>query len=206
MAMASTHPVADAESYVGLVEQAVGLIPSAGGTMRLAAYAHERAPDEDESHIQIHLDRYLGTVSKARVSESAHQAQEMGLLPGHTRVVMHPDRRLYVAREEVVRLSNQGYSPPPERNAIKVLGEPGRARFEAAARGAAQDRSVTEYDRHLSERLAWVMTGGALTGSAYVHENHLMDLEREVLLSLMGEEKTQARVESILTRNKPLRN
>ncbi|MDP6039444.1 MAG: 3-hydroxyacyl-CoA dehydrogenase family protein, partial [Candidatus Latescibacteria bacterium] len=206
MAMASTHPVADAESCIGLVELGVGLIPAGCGTMRLAAYAHEQAPDEDENHIQAYLDRYLETLRLAKVSESAHQAQEMGLLPNHTRIVMNTDRRLYVAKEEVIRLSNQGYAPPPERNAIKVLGEPGRAHFEATTLTMMQDKLISEFDRYLAERLAWIMTGGDLTNSAYVHENYLMELEREVFLSLLGEEKTQARIESILTQNKLLRN
>jgi 3-hydroxyacyl-CoA dehydrogenase len=119
---------------------------------------------------------------------------------------MNTDRRLYVAKEEVIRLSNQGYAPPPERNAIKVLGEPGRAHFEATTLTMMQDKLISEFDRYLAERLAWIMTGGDLTNSAYVHENYLMELEREVFLSLLGEEKTQARIESILTQNKLLRN
>ena len=174
--------------------------------MRLAAYAHERAPDEEESHIQAYLNKYLEMVGMAKVSESAHQAMEMGFLPEHTRIVMHRDRKLYVAKEEVIRLSNQGYAPPPERNAIKVLGEPGRAHFEVTAYNMVQGKFISEYDAFLAGKLAWVMTGGNLTSSAIVHEDYLMELEREAFLSLLGEEKTQARIESILTTNKPLRN
>lgn len=206
MAMACTHPVADAESYIGLVELAVGLIPAGCGTMRLAAYAHEKAPTEHESHIQPHINAFLKTVGTAQVSESAHQAQTMGFLPNHTRIVMHPARKIYVAKEEVIRLSNEGYWPPPVRNAIKVLGAPGRAEFEITAHNMLRGRFISDYDCYLAERLAYVMTGGNLTGSALVHENYLLELEREIFLSLLGEEKTKARIESILMHNKPLRN
>jgi 3-hydroxyacyl-CoA dehydrogenase len=206
MAMACTHPVADAESYIGLVELAVGLIPAGCGTMRLAAYAHEKASTEHESHIQPYIKAFLETVGTAQVSDSAHQAQAIGFLPNHTHIVMHPDRRLYVAKEEVIRLSNEGYAPPPVRNAIKVLGAPGRAEFEITAHNMLRGRFISDYDAYLAERLAYVMTGGDLTGSAWVHENYLLELECEVFLSLLGEEKTQARIHSILTRNKPLRN
>jgi 3-hydroxyacyl-CoA dehydrogenase len=119
---------------------------------------------------------------------------------------MHSDRRLYVAKEEVIRLSNEGYTPPRVRNAIKVLGKPGRAQFEVATYTMQQAKYATEYDRYLASRLAYVLTGGDLTGAALVHEDYLLELEREVFLSLLGEEKTQARIESILTQNKPLRN
>ena len=204
--MACTHPVAAAESYIGLVELGVGLIPAGCGTMRLAALAHERAPTEHESHILPYLRQVFETVSVAKVSGSAREAQIFGFLATHARVVMHSDRRLYVAKEEVIRLSNEGYVPPGVRNAIKVLGKPGRAQFEVATYTMQQAKYATEYDRYLAGRLAYVLTGGDLTSSALVHEDYLLELEREVFLSLLGEEKTQARIESILTRNKPLRN
>ena len=130
----------------------------------------------------------------------------MGFLPNHTRIVMHPARKIYVAKEEVIRLSNEGYWPPPVRNAIKVLGAPGRAEFEITAHNMLRGRFISDYDCYLAERLAYVMTGGNLTGSALVHENYLLELEREIFLSLLGEEKTKARIESILMHNKPLRN
>lgn len=206
MVMACPHPVADAESYIGLVELGVGLIPAGCGLMRLAACAHERAPTEHESHIQPHIKEFLQTVGMARVSESAHQAQAMGFLAPHTRIVMHPERKLYVAKEEVIRLVNEGYAPPPVRNAIKVLGIPGRAEFEMTAYNMLRGRFISEYDLYLAGRLAYVMTGGNLTGSAYVHEDYLLELEREVFLSLLGEEKTKARIESILMQNRLLRN
>ena len=119
---------------------------------------------------------------------------------------MNQGRRLHVAKEEVMRLSSQGFSPPPVRNAIKVLGKSVCDRFNAEAEKLLKAGSITEYDCFLMGRLAHVLTGGALPGPAYVHESHLIDLEREVFVALTGEKKTQDRINSILTTNKPLRN
>ncbi len=206
LTMACPNPVAAAESYLGLVELAVGLIPAGGGTMRTAVLAHERAPTEHPSHIQPYLKQMFETIALAKVSGSAHQAKEYGFLSLGAPIVMDADRRLYVAKEEVTRLSNQGYTPPPARNAIQVLGKSGRAPFEVSAYTMQQSRYATEYDRYLVSRLAYVVTGGNLTGPALVHEDYLLELEREVFLSLLGEEKTRARIDSILQKNKPLRN
>lgn len=206
LALASTQPVAATESYIGLVELGVGLIPGGGGTMRMASLAHERAPTNLENHIQPYLFQAWDMISLATVSGNAYQGREMGLLPPQTRIVSNTDRRLYVAKEEVIRLSNEGYTPPAVQNAIKVLGSPGRAQFEVTAYSKFQAGFFTEYDRYLSNRLAYVLTGGALTSPAFVHENYLLDLEREVFLSLLGEEKTRDRIDSILQTNKPLRN
>ena len=206
MALTCINPVAAAESYIGLVELGVGLIPAGGGTMGMAARACEQAPTEAPSHIQPYLAQAFETVALAKVASSAHQAQEYGFLPPHARIVLNADRRLYVAKEEVLRLSHQGHAPPPLRNAIKVLGEAGRAQLEVTTYNMLQSRYITEYEHYLAGRLAYVMTGGDLRGSALVGENYLLDLEREVFLSLLGEEKTQERIASILQKNKALRN
>jgi 3-hydroxyacyl-CoA dehydrogenase len=206
LTLACTHPVAAAETYIGLVELAVGLIPAGCGTMRMAALSHERAPSDDDAHIEPFLTRAFETIATAKVSNSAHEAVELGFLPLGTPIAMNIDRRLYVAKEEVLRLSNQGYSPPHERNAIKVLGRPIYDKLAASAEDLLASGSISEYDCHLTTRLAHVITGGDIPGSTYVHENHLIDLEREVFVSLTGETKTQDRINSILTTNKPLRN
>ena len=106
----------------------------------------------------------------------------------------------------MLRLSRQGYAPPPVRNAVYVLGRPGRAALDLMARSLAQAGYATEYDCYLAGRLAYSMTGGDLSGPAHVHEDYLLELEREAFLSLLGEKKTQQRIEHILTKNKPLRN
>ena len=205
--MACPHPVAAAETYIGLVELGVGLIPAGGGTMMMAAKAAEQAADVGRpSEIQPFLRQHFESIAMAKVATSGLMAKEMRILPPEAVVVMNADRRFHVAKTEVIRLSEEGYRPPAVRTHIPVLGAPGRAQFEVALWQFEWGQYVSEYDHYLASRLAYVMTGGDLTGPAEVHEDYLLELEREVFLSLLGEEKTQARIQSILTTNKPLRN
>jgi len=206
MAMASPHPVCAAETYIGLVELGVGLIPAGTGTMRMAAYASERAPTDNPSDIQPYLRKYFETIAMAEVAESAPQAIEKGFLPEHTKVVMHADRRLHVAKQEVVALSEQGYVPPPVMNEITVLGEKTLSTFKVALHQYKEGGYISAYDEFLATKLGHVLCGGTLSSPQTVHEDYLIDLEREVFLSLLGEEKTMARVEHMLKTNKPLRN
>jgi 3-hydroxyacyl-CoA dehydrogenase (EC 1.1.1.35) len=206
MAMACPHPVASAETYIGLVELGVGLIPAGTGTMRLAAKAAREAPNENHNAIQDHLRPYFETVAMAEVAESAAQGIDMGFLPPNTRIVMHEDRRLYAAKQEVLRLSEQGYAPPPVMNKIKVLGEKTLSTFKVALMQYREGNYISEYDEHLATKLGTVMCGGTLSSPQEVHEDYLIELEREVFLSLLGEEKTQERIQHMLEHNKPLRN
>ena len=206
MLMACPNPVAAAESYVGLVELGVGLIPAGTGTTHLAALAAERAPNRHPSEIQAWVQRFFENVAMAKVATSAREAQQMGYLAEGARVVMNEVRRLYVAREEVVRLSNEGYLPPPVRTRVTVLGRPTRAAIEVMLQQYHEGGFISEYDLHLGRQLAYVFTGGDLTAPQDVHEDYLLELEREVFLRLLGEPKTQARIESILKTNRPLRN
>ena len=206
MTMACENPVCAAETYLGLVELGVGLIPAGTGTMRMAAYAAERAPDDHPSNIQAYLRDYFETIAMAEVAESASQAVEMGFLPEHTKIVMHEDRRLHVAKQEVIRLSEQGYLPPPVRNKIRVLGEKTLSAIKVSLRQYREGNYISEYDEFLATKLAHVMCGGELSAPQDVHEDYLLELEREVFLSLLGEEKTMERVQHVLENNKPLRN
>ena len=204
LVMSSGFPVAAAESYLGLVELAVGLIPAGTGCMRLARRAAAMSSGYD-SDLQAFLNKSFETVATATVATSARQAQDLGFLPPHAVVTMHEGRRFYAAREEVLRLSRQGYMPPVS-SAIRVLGQPGSAAMQVGAYQMHQGRFASEYDRYLAGRLAHVLTGGALTGPQEVSEQYLLDLEREVFLGLLGQPKTQERIESLLTANKPVRN
>ena len=207
MTMACPHPVLASETYMGLVELGVGLIPAGGGTTMMTARAAELATDAAfPSEVQPWLRKHFEQIAMAKVAESAHQAREMNFVTDRAVIVMNEARRFHVAKQEVVRLSEEGYLPPPVRTHIPVLGAPGRAQFEVALHQFVEGNYISEYDRELAGRLAWVMTGGHLTQPAEVHEDYLLELEREVFLSLLGEEKTQARIQSILTTNKPLRN
>jgi len=207
LAIASPHPVAAAETYLGLIELGVGLIPAGAGSMMMAAKASEAAAAADRpSEVQPFLRKYFEQIAMAKVATSAVQAREMGYLAPDAVIVMNAERRFEVAKREVLRLSEQGYMPPPARTAIRVQGATGRAQFEAALHQFLGGGYVSEYDVYLARKLAWVMTGGALTAPADVHEEYLLELERETFLSLLGEPKTRDRIESILTTNKPLRN
>lgn len=205
MVMASAQPVAAAESYIGLVELGVGLIPAGTGTMRLAQLAGQRTASGHPSEVQAFLQGYFEQVAMAKVATSATEAVEMSYLAPHTRIVMNAARRFHVARQEVVRMSEIGYLPP-SRGKVQVLGRPAGAALEVAAYQFLQGRFISQYDYHLAERFGYVLTGGDLSGPQEVTEDYMLDLEREVFMSLLGEEKTMQRIQHILTENKPLRN
>jgi 3-hydroxyacyl-CoA dehydrogenase len=206
MVMACPNPVAAAESYVGLVELGVGLIPAGTGTMRLAALAAEQSPNPFPSQIQPYVQKYFENVAMAKVATSAAEAQQMGYLVPSAQVVMNAERRLYVAKQEVIRLSNEGYLPPPVKTHIRVLGRPTYAALEIGVRQYKEGNFISEYDQHLALQFAYVLTGGALSGMQEVHEDYLIDLEREVFMRLLGEKKTQERITAMLMEGKPLRN
>ncbi|NEP00143.1 MAG: 3-hydroxyacyl-CoA dehydrogenase/enoyl-CoA hydratase family protein [Symploca sp. SIO2E9] len=206
LAMACPQVVAAAESYLGLVELGAGLIPGGGGIMRMAALAAQRAATESASQIQPFLKSAFETIAMAKVSKSASEAQEMGYLSPTAKIVINGERRLYVAKEEVISLDQEGYLPAPERNSIMVLGHPARAVLEHAAYILLQGGFISEYDRYLANCLASVITGGELSAPTLVDENYLLQLERETFLPLLGEKKTQERIAHLLKTKKPLRN
>jgi len=206
MVMACPHPVASAESYVGLVEIGVGLIPAGTGTMRLASLASERSPNGHPSEIQAWLRAFFETVAMSTVSTSAPEAQSLGFLPAQSRIVMHSDRRLFVAKQEVLRLAGEGYRPPSRPPGIAVLGRPAAAAFDVMVQQFAEGRFISEFDAFLARRFAFVLTGGDLTAPGRVDESYLIDLERSVFLELVREQKTQDRIEHMLKTKKPLRN
>lgn len=206
LVMACPHPVAAAESYIGLVELGVGLIPAGTGTMRLAAQAAAHSPNGHPSEVQPWVQKYFETVAMATVATSARQAQALGFLPEHARIVMNDDRRLFVAKQEVLRLSEEGYLPPPVQTHVLVLGRPTRAALEVGLQQYLEGGFISAYDRYLAERLAYVLTGGDLSGPQEVHEDYLVELEREAFLHLLGQAKTQERITYLLMNNKPLRN
>ena len=206
LVMACPHVVAAAETYIGLVELSVGLIPGAGGIMRMVARATDRVSSQSPDCMRSYIQAAFETIAMAKVSNSAYEAQELGFLPSTTRIVMNADRRLFVAKAEVLHLDRLGYQPPSEQNAIQVLGAPMRAVLEHIAYLFQQGGFASEYDRYLANRLAYVMTGGEITSPALVHENYLLQLEREMFLPLLNQPKTQERIAHILKTKKPLRN
>ena len=205
MVMACPHPVAAAESYIGLVELGVGLIPAGTGTTRLASLASERVPERHASQIQAWLWKFFESVAMAAVSTSASNARRLGFLPSRARIVMNADRHIHVAREEVLRLSNEGYFPPPSKR-ITVLGRPTAAAFAVSVQQYLEGQFISEYDAYLTNRLAFALTGGDLSGPQDVPEDYLLELERDVFLELLDQEKTRERIEHMLKTKKPLRN
>ena len=206
LVMACPQVVAAAESYIGLVELSVGLIPGAGGIMRMVAWAAEHAAKETASQIQPFIQRAFETVGMAKVANSAYEALELGFLAPTAKVIMNGDRRLYVAKQEVLRLALEGYAPIPRRDNIMVLGKPGKAALEQAAYVFQQGGYISEYDRFLANHLAYVLTGGELSAPSLVSEEYLLQLERDMFVPLLKEEKTQERISHLLKTKKPLRN
>lgn len=205
LAMACPHVVAAAETYIGLVELGVGLIPAGGGLMRMARWAGNRAVSDAPGDLLPFVKRVFETIALAKVSNSAHEGIELGFLPATTKVVMNGDRRLYAAKQEVLSLANVGYTPPA-RNPIPVLGQPAEAALELMAYVMQQGGYASDYDRSLAHRLAYVLTGGDLTASALVDDDYLLRLERENFLPLVDAPKTQERILHMLKTKKPLRN
>jgi 3-hydroxyacyl-CoA dehydrogenase len=204
MTMACAHPVCAAESYIGLVEIGAGLIPAGGGTMRMAAWAAEQAASPAPEHLAPFLRRAFETVAKAQVATSAEEAQSLGFMSPAGTIVMNGERRLWVAKREVIRLAEEGYRAPAVRTAIRVLGTPGRGPFDVGVAHLLQGGFVREHDAYVAGRIAWVITGGDLPGATWLHEQQLLDLEREVFLSLLGEKATQKQIAELLTRNQPM--
>ena len=206
LVMACPQVVAAAESYIGLVELSVGLIPGAGGIMRMATWAEKQAATESATQIQPFLQKAFETIGMAKVSNSAQEAQELGFLTPTAKIIMNSDRRLYVAKQEVIRLDLEGYAPIPHDDAIRVLGSPARAALEQAAYIFQQGGYISEYDRFLANRLSYVISGGDLSAPSLVSEDYLLKLERDNFIPLLKEPKTQERILHMLKTKKPLRN
>ncbi|MFM7014981.1 MAG: 3-hydroxyacyl-CoA dehydrogenase NAD-binding domain-containing protein [Bacteroidota bacterium] len=196
---------AHAELYTGLVEFGVGLIPGGGGTKEMAL---RFADSLKEGDIQLNALRsdFL-TIGQAKVSTSAQEAFEMGILKaGRDAITINRNHLLIDARKSVVALSDAGYTQPLQRKNIKVLGKQGLGLIWVGANSMKSGNYISSHDEYISKKLGYVMCGGELSSPSEVTEQYLLDLEREVFLSLTGEKKTLERIQSILTTGKPLRN
>ncbi len=193
------------ETYLGLVETAVGLIPAGGGTKEMALRACERVPEEVEADL-LPLVRYaFETIARARVSTSAEEARTLWFLREGDGITSNPDRLLADAKRVALTLVETGYRPAVRRR-VRVGGERVRAALDAGLYNLRVGGHITEYDEHIGRRLAYVITGGAVPEGAWVEEEYLLDLEREAFLSLLGERKTQERIKHMLETGRPLRN
>ncbi len=193
-----------AESYIGLVEVGVGLLPGGAGTKELAL----RASDsffEGDVQIPTLIEKFK-TIALASVATSAHEAFNMGyLLRNKDSVALNTMRNIAEAKNKVLELSGN-YVQPIERQDVTVLGRSGLAALYVAANELKLGNYASEHDIKIAKKIAFVLCGGDLTGIQQVSEQYLLDLEREAFLSLCGEQKTQERIQYMLTNNKPLRN
>ena len=205
MSLHSDKVQAAAESYIGLVELGVGLIPGGGGTKEFALRAaDEMHPGEPET---ITLQNRFLTIGTAKVSTSAFEAFDLGILrKGKDEVSMNQDRRIADAKQSVIELYDAGYTMPVQRNDIKVLGQSGLGMLYAGINGMWRANYITEHDLKIAKKLAYVMCGGDLSEPTLVSEQYLLDLERAAFLSLCGEKKTLERIQSVLKGGKPIRN
>jgi 3-hydroxyacyl-CoA dehydrogenase len=197
--------VAAAETYIGLVELGIGVIPGGGGTKELVLRASdEMHADEPET---ITLNNRFMQIATAKVATSAHEAMDMGIFrKGQDAIVLNQSRRIANAKEEALRLFNAGYTQPLQRTDIKVLGKSGLGALYAGINGMWRGGYATDHDKLVAKKLAYVMCGGDLSEPTLVNEQYLLDLEREAFLSLCGEKKTLERIQSVITAGRPIRN
>lgn len=195
---------AHAETYIGLVEVGVGLIPGGGGTKEFTLRAaDEFVPGDTELNT---LQEYFMNIATAKVATSAEEGRAMRILKGSDKVTLNRKRLLADAKNRAIELSDRGYTQPVERTDIKVQGKTGLATFMAGVSGMQFANYASEHDAKIAKKIAWVMSGGDLSQPTMVSEQYLLDLEREAFLSLCGEPKTLERIQSILFKGRPLRN
>ncbi|MEM9304349.1 MAG: 3-hydroxyacyl-CoA dehydrogenase/enoyl-CoA hydratase family protein [Pseudomonadota bacterium] len=194
--------VAALESYIGLVEVGVGILPAGGGLAELAARASHKAAG---GAVFEGLADVFQTVAMAKVSSSAIEAQAFGYLTDADPIVMHAQEILHVACETVHGLAQAGYQPALP-DAITVAGDVGIANFKASLVNMLEGRFISEHDFEIGSRIATVLCGGPISRGSQVDRNWLLGLEREHFVALLGTEKTQARIEHMLKTGKPLRN
>ena len=196
---------AAAETYIGLVELGVGLIPGGGGTKEFVVRAADEMHDDEPETITL-KNRFL-TIATARVATSAAEAYELGILrKGTDEVVINQQRRIAEAKRSVIEMADSGYQMPVQRKDVKVLGRSALGALYAGINGMWRAGYATDHDAVVAKKLAFVMCGGDLSEQSFVSEQYLLDLEREAFLSLCGEKKTLERIQSVLKTGKPLRN
>ena len=202
--MHSARTVAHLESYIGLVEAGVGLLPAGGGLKELAVRASQAAgPGGD---VFAELKKTFETVAMAKVSTSALEAKELGLLRADDRIVFHAHELLHVAKAEARALAEGGYRPPMPARRIQAAGDVGISTFRMLLVNMLEGRFISPYDDEIATRIATVLSGGDIDRGALVDEEWLLRLERTHFVELAQQEKTQARIGHMLKTGKPLRN
>lgn len=193
-----------AETYFGLVETGVGLIPAGGGCKAVAERLSRSAPDA-ETDLQPKLNKMFETIAMGKVSTSGHDTRTLGYMRDADSVVIHQDHRIHEAKQAVLGMDAAGYAPEAE-TPIRVAGRDGKAVMQLGVYTMRQGGFISGHDALIAGKLAHVLAGGDVPAGTYVTGQYLLDLEREAFLSLCGERKTQERMQYMLSKGKPLRN
>lgn len=207
ISMHGDHTRAAAETYIGLVEIGVGLIPAGGGTKELALRATMQAAMESaEADPFPFIKLAFEAIATAKVATSAVEARKLGLLRRTDSISMNKDRLIEDAKQMVLGLAAEGYQRPQPRTDIPALGQSALAALKLGVHLMVSGGFATEYEGHIARKIAHILTGGDLSHKTLVSEQHFLDLEREAFISLCGERKTQERIQNMLKTGKPLRN
>ena len=200
----ATHRVVAAETYMGLVEVGVGLIPGGGGNLRMILNAMDSGTGRMGAFQKI--QKTFETVGFAKVATSADEAKHLGYLKKDDTVVLNRDYLIQTAKDKAIELM-EGYQPPTYRDDLKLPGAGGRTAMSMALKGFKMQGKISEHDMFIGEKLAYVMTGGDKAGlTKTVDEQYILDIEREAFISLGGEKLSQDRISYMLKKGKPLRN
>jgi len=198
---------AAAETYIGLVEVGVGIIPAGGGTKEMLVRMLDSIPKSvDDADPFPFVKRAFETIALAKVATSAAEARSLGFLRDHDTVSMNPDRLIADAKHEVLALAAQGYVQPQQRTDVLALGAPALATLKLGIHQMKRAGFISDHDAEIGKQLARILTGGDLNHQTRVSEQYLLDLEREAFLSLVSTRKTQDRIANMLKTGKPLRN
>lgn len=197
--------VAAAETYMGLVEFGVGVIPGGGGSKEMALRASDKF---DKGDVQLNvLQEHFLTIGMAKVATSAYEAFDLGLLQkGKDVVVVNKDRQIAQAKKHALLMAEAGYTQPVKRKDVLVLGKQALGMFLVGTDAMEASNYISAHDQKIANKLAYVMAGGDLSEPTKVSEQYLLDIEREAFLSLCTERKTLERIQHMLKTGKPLRN
>ena len=202
----AAHRVAAGELYVGLVEVGVGLIPGAGGNLRMILNLMENSGRGRMNSFQV-AQKAFETIGFAKVATSGEEAKYLGYLLKTDTIVLNNDQRIWMAKQKALELVGNDYIPPQYREDLKLPGAGGRTAMTMALKGFKAQGKISEHDEFIAKKLAFVLTGGDKAGlTKSVDEQYLLDIEREAFVSLAGEKLSQDRIRFMLKKGKPLRN
>lgn len=194
------------DTFAGLVEVGVGLIPGGGGTKELALRSYELAAQGENADPMPFLQRAFLLIGMGKTSSSGLDAIEMGLFPKTASYTLSKDHQIDRAKSMVLEMNSRGFVPTMPKQGIKVLGDPGIQTFKMMLFNMQESQQISAYDAFIGEKVATVLCGGEIDGGQLVSEEYLLELERRVFVELCREQKTQDRIEYMLKNGKPLRN